>query len=181
MKSFKDTYELERTLTNICRSFMVDFNITFKLACMIRDEKITPLDIINTPLIKLINDENIEFESEKTKQTQQVIQQKLTEEFSTKLKQLQPTTVKEKTQQLSNNDKIKKLIQILQKRNHLKLHEEDLKTTVRNRCQGYNLEFNKTWKLVKLIKNKKLTIDQIYQSENILEDFINSQTLIETS
>lgn len=174
MKSFKDTYELERILTNICRSFMVDFNITFKLSCIIRDEKITTLDIINIPLIKLINDENIEFESEKTKQTQQVIQQKLTEESNTKLKQLQPTIVKEKTQQLSNNDKIKKLIQILQKRNHFKLHEEDLKTTVRNRCQGYNLEFNTTWKLVKMIKNKKLTIDQIYQSENILEDFINS-------
>ena len=128
MGNFNDTIELERTLTNICREFRVDFNITFKVACMIRDKKITPIDIINTPLVELINDKSIKFlESEKTKQTQQTIQQKLTEKFSNQLKQLQPTEVKEKPQQLTKNDKIKKLIQILQKRNHLRLHEEDLK------------------------------------------------------
>lgn len=174
MKNFTDTYELERTLKNICRSLMADFNITFKLACMIRDKKITPLDIINTPLIKLINDENIEFESTKTKQTQQTIQQKLTEEFSTKLKQLQPTTTVKEKPQLTQNEKIKKFLQSLQKNNFFQLYEKDLKTTVQNRCQGYNLEFNTTWKLVKMIKNKKIRIDQIYQSENIIEDFINS-------
>lgn len=179
MGNFNDTIELERTLTNICREFRVNFNITFKIACLIRDKKTTPIDIINTPLVELINDESIKFlESEKTKQTQQTIQQKLTEKFSNQLKQLQPTEIKEKPQQLTKNDKIKTFIQTLQKRNYFKLYENDLKTTVENRCIGYNLEFSTIWKLVKMIQNNKITVDQIYQSENIIEDFINNIKLI---